>query len=141
LAHLRTAIAPIPWPRATNLHGYADLAPPRTAMRMLRGHADPTVPGPAMRMLRGYEDLTLPRPAMRTPHGYEEPALPRTAVRTLGGSVAPGRSSGCWLRGGWGFRSDCGLVVRSQIWLVRCAGSAGLQNGRPALRRPTAVGA
>jgi hypothetical protein len=141
LAHLRTAVAPILWPRATNLHGYADLEPPRSAMRMLRGHADPTVPGPAMRTLREYEDLTLPGPAMRTPHGYEEPALPRIAVRTLGGSVAPGRSSGCWLRVGSGFRSDCGLVVRSQIWLVRCAGSAGLQNGRPARRRPTAAGA
>ena len=125
LAHLRTAAAPIPSPRATNLHGSADLAPPR----------------PAVRMLRGYEDLTLPGPAKRTLHGYEESALPRTATRTLRGSVVPGCSSGCWLPVGWGFRSGRGLVVRNQIWPVRCAGSAGLQSGRPARRRPTAAGA
>src|ERR1700733_5483473 len=113
LTHLRTAVAPIPWPRATNLHGYGGLAAPRRAARTPRG----------------YEDLTLPGPAMRTPRGYEEPALPRTAVRTLRGSVVPGRSSGCRLRVGWGFRSGCGLLARSRIWLARCAGSAGLQSG------------
>jgi hypothetical protein len=141
LAHLRTAIAPIPWPRATNLHGYADLAPPRTAVRMLRGYEVLTLPGPVRRTLHGYEDPTLPGPARQTLHGYEGPALPRTAVRTLRGSVVPGCSSGWWLRVGWGLRSGCGLVVRSQIWLVRCVGSAGLQSGRPARRRLTAAGA
>jgi hypothetical protein len=91
--------------------------------------------------LHGYADLALPGTATRTPHGHEEPALPRTAVRTLRGSVVPGCSPGCWQRVGWGFRSDCGLVVRNRIWLVRCADSAGLQSGRPARRRPTAAGA
>jgi hypothetical protein len=157
LTHLRTGAAPVPWPRATNLHGSADLAPPRTAARTPHGYAGPTIPGtatrtpqqyagptlpePAARTLHGYEDLTIPGTATRTPHGYEEPALPQTAVRTLRGSVVPGCSSGCWQRVGWGFRSDCGLVVRNRIWLVRCAGSAGLQSGRPARRRPTAAGA
>jgi hypothetical protein len=156
LTHLRTAVAPIPWPRATNLHGCADLAAPRRAARAPRGYEDLnlpgpvartprgyedlTLPGPAARTPRGYEDLTLPGPAMRTPRGYEEPTLPRTAVRTSRGSVVPGRSSGCRLRVGWGCRSGCGLVARSRIWLTRCAGSAGLQSGRPARRRPTAAG-
>jgi hypothetical protein len=66
---------------------------------------------------------------MRTPLGYEEPALARTAARTLRGSVVLGCSSGCWLRVGSGFRSGCHFVVRSRIWLVRRAGSAGLQTG------------
>jgi hypothetical protein len=141
LACLRTAVAPVPSSRATSLHGYADPAPPRTVVRTLRGYEDPTLPGPAVRTLRGYEDPTLPGPAVRTLRDCQEPDLPRTAMRTLRGTVVPGCSSGCWLRVGWGFRSGCGLVVRSRIWLVRCAGSAGLQSGRPARRRPTAAGA
>ena len=121
MAHPRAAAPPIGSPGATNPRGSADPEPARAALPPSHGCAD----------------LEPPEPATRTPLGYEEPILPQAAAWPLRGSVLLDRSSVCWQRDGQGLRTGCRFVARSRIWLIRRAGSAGLQTGWPPHWRPT----